>query len=122
MLGGEVLARGKTSPALELRAGRHELRLVSRTLFLDRRSIVTIREGETAGLRAPAVGKISVRAFPENCEILIAGRFVDYPPILEKRIVAGRHRIGFRWPDGARRDEEVEVPAGGIAYVMGRRK
>jgi len=29
--------------------------------------------------------------------------------------------VGFQWPDGARREESVQVSRGGPAYVMGRK-
>jgi len=121
MRGGDTLAQAQTAANVSLPAGRQEVRLVSRQYFLDQRSIVQVPAGGETSLRLPALGAISIRAIPDNCEVSIDGRFVDYPPILEKKIVSGRHQVGFRWSDGARRDETVEVPAGGIAYQMGRK-
>jgi hypothetical protein len=118
---GGVLARGVLSPVVKLPAGRHSLRLVSKQYFLDTRMSVSVAAGDRATLSVPAAGKISIRANPDNCEILIGGRFVDYPPILDKPIAAGTHKVTFRWPDGTLRDELAEVAPGGIAYVMGRK-
>ncbi len=119
--GGETLAQARTAANVSLPAGRQEVRLVSRQYFLDQRSMVQVPAGGETSLRLPPLGAISIRAIPDNCEVSIDGRFVDYPPILERQIVSGRHQVGFRWPDGTRRDGTVEVPAGGIAYQMGRK-
>jgi len=118
---GGVLARGKISPVIRLLAGRHTLRLVSKEYFLDTRMSVSVAAGDQATLSVPAAGKISIRANPDNCEILIGGSFVDYPPILDRPIAAGTHKVAFRWPDGTLREELAEVTPGGIAYVMGRK-
>jgi serine/threonine-protein kinase len=119
--GGETLARAQATASVSLPAGRQKVRLVSRKYFLDQRSTVQVPAGGETTLRLPQLGTISIRAIPDNCKVLIDGRFVDYPPILERQIVSGRHQVGFRWPDGTRRDGTVEVPAGGIAYQMGRK-
>jgi hypothetical protein len=70
---------------------------------------------------APALGKINIRANPDNCQVFIDGEFVEYPPILDRAIAAGEHRVAFKWPDGARREESVQVARGAPAYVMGRK-
>jgi hypothetical protein len=95
--------------------------LVSEALFLRLNETVEIAAGGEAALRAPEAGKLSVNANPDNCEVFVDGTFVDYPPILNRAIVAGRHTVAFKWPDGVRREQAVEVPAGATAYVTGRR-
>ena len=75
----------------------------------------------TLGQRQPGAGKIGVRATPDNCKIFVDGIFVDYPPIIDRNIVAGSHVIGFEWPDGTRSEEKVDIRPGRPSYVMGRR-
>jgi hypothetical protein len=70
---------------------------------------------------APALGKINIRANPDNCQVFIDGAFVEYPPILDRAIAVGDHKVGFKWPDGAHQDETVEVSRNGPAYVTGRK-
>ena len=43
-------------------------------------------------------------------------------PILDRAIVEGSHTVTFKWPDGVKRDETVNVAKGAVAYVMGRRE
>ena len=46
----------------------------------------------------------------------------DYPPILDRQVAAGTHVVEFRWPDGARKEESVEVNKGALTYVTGRKE
>jgi serine/threonine protein kinase len=118
---GQMLARGQSGARLSLPAGRHTLTLVSSAYFLKASVPVEVRGGAEASVRAPELGRISIRANPDNCRVLIDGAFVDYPPILDKPIAAGAHTVSFRWPDGHGVDESAEVAPGRIQYVMGRR-
>ena len=74
-----------------------------------------------AAVSAPALGKINIRANPDNCQVFIDGSFVEYPPILDRAIVVGEHKVAFKWPDGSHQEESVEVPRGSPAYVTGRK-
>jgi hypothetical protein len=71
---------------------------------------------------APGAGKLNVRAAPENCEVFVDGTFVDYPPILERPVVAGRHTVAFRWPDGVKSEQQVDVRAAAPTFVFGRKE
>jgi serine/threonine protein kinase len=120
---GRVLSRGLPSPEVSLPAGRQVLTLVSPTYFVRVNVTVDVRPPAVAQVAAPALGKIHIRANPDNCQVFIDGVFVDYPPILDRAIATGEHRVGFKWPDGAHREDTVEVPAGKApAYVMGRKE
>jgi len=119
---GEALARGQVSPRVSLPAGRQVLSLVSREHFLNSRLTVDVRAGGEAAVRAPELGRVSIRANPGNCKIFIGGAFVDYPPISDRPIVAGTHEVVFEWPDGTRHEALAEVSPGGIAYVTGRKE
>lgn len=118
---GRVLAKGASSPEVSLPGGRQLVTLVADAYFLRSTVTVDVKSGERLGIAAPGVGKINIRAMPDNCEVLIDGRFVDYPPILGKDIAAGTHTVSFRWTDGAKSSTETEVSSGGIAYVTGRK-
>jgi serine/threonine protein kinase len=118
---GQTLARGAVSPRVELPSGPQVVTLVSSPLLLRRDVPVSVRAGEQVSLQAPGVGEINIQAFPDNCEILIGGTFVDYPPILERELAAGRHTVTFRWPDGETDQQTVEVTPGRAAYVTGRK-
>jgi len=84
-------------------------------------SAYEVRASETVSLSAPALGRLNIRAQPDNCRVFIDGAFVDYPPILEKQVAAGTHKVAFEWPDGARREQAVEVTTRAPAYVTGRK-
>ena len=118
---GRVLVKAQAQARLTVPRGRQTLTLTAPAYLL--RSDVTVdvpADGEVA-LRAPALGRINVRAVPDNCQVFVNGSFLDYPPILNRPIAAGRLNVGFKWPDGAHNDESVELAPGGVAYVMGRR-
>jgi hypothetical protein len=90
-------------------------------VFLRSTLTVEVKGGGDSTVEAPGLGKLSIKANPDNCRIFIDGTFVDFPPILEKRVAAGTHTVSFRWEDGARSEEGVAVSPGGIAFVTGRR-
>ncbi len=118
---GQTRARGVVSPRVELPSGPQVVTLVSSRLLLRSDVPVSVPAGGEASIEAPGVGEINVQAFPDNCEVLIGGTFVDYPPIRERSLAAGRHTVTFRWPDGATKTQTVEVLAGRPAYVTGRK-
>ena len=119
---GRTLSRGQPSPEVSVPAGKQVLTLVSPTYFLRLNVTVDVRPPAVAAVSVPALGKINIRANPDNCQVSIDGAFVDYPPILDRAIAVGEHKVSFKWPDGARREDSVEVPRGAPAYVMGRKE
>jgi hypothetical protein len=70
---------------------------------------------------APALGRVHIKANPDNCRVLIDGVFVDYPPILDRPLAAGAHRVSFEWVEGARFEQVIEVMADRAVYVTGRK-
>lgn len=118
---GKLLAHGRPSPRVSLPAGRHALTLAASAYFLKTSVSVDVRGGAESRVAAPELGKLSIRANPDNCQVLIDGVFVDYPPILDKAIAAGAHTVAFKWPDGTRAEHTAQVSAGRIEYVMGRK-
>ena len=117
-----MLARGELAPHVELPSGRQVLTLASATVFLRADVSVDVPPAGEAVVEAPALGRLNVRALPDNCRVLVDGAFVDYPPILDRRIAAGPHTVSFEWPDGATRDQAVTVEAGTSAFVTGRKE
>jgi serine/threonine protein kinase len=118
---GRVLSSDKAGMTATLAAGSQDVLLESASIFLKRHETVQLEAGGTVTIKAPATGKIGVRATPDNCKVSINGVFVDYPPILDRTIAAGSHVVTFEWPDGARAEEKVQIQAGKPAYVMGRK-
>ncbi len=119
---GRPLARGEVSPRVFVPGGKQVLTLASSTLFLRTDVTVEVPPGGEASLAAPPVGKLNVRAVPDNCEVFVNGTFVDYPPILDRPVAAGRLTVGFRWPDGARSEQVVDLKGGAPTFVMGRKE
>jgi serine/threonine-protein kinase len=117
---GRVLARETESPRVQVPGGRQTLTLQSAAVFLKAEIPVDVPPGGEVALQAPALGKLNVRATPDNCEVFVNDVFVDYPPIRDRPVAAGRHRVSFKWPDGKRSEQEVEVRAGAPAFVVGR--
>jgi hypothetical protein len=119
---GKLLVKGTVSPRVSVAGGRQLLTLAAPSVFLRAETAVNVVSGGEVALEAPALGRLNVRANPDNCEIFVDGAFVDYPPILDRPAAAGRHTIGFRWPDGRRHEETVEVQRGTPAFVSGRKE
>jgi serine/threonine-protein kinase len=117
---GKVVGRGE-SPQLSLPVGRQVVTLVAAPYFLRSTLTVSVKPEGAAGVAAPPLGKINIKANPDNCEVFIDGAFVDYPPILDRPVAAGAHTVAFKWPDGVKREAQAEVEAGSPAYVMGRK-
>jgi serine/threonine protein kinase len=118
---GRTLAKGERSPVVKLSKGRQSLTVTSAMHALRATVNVEVRAGETVQWTAPPLGPLNVRAVPDNCQVFVDGVFLDYPPILDRQVAAGRHTVEFRWADGGRQQEEVEVKPGTPAYVMGRK-
>jgi hypothetical protein len=120
-LNGRQLVKGEASPTLSLAPGRHTLVISAPAVSLYRNETVDVQSGGTAEVVLPGVGELFVQANPDNCKIFVDGVFVDYPPILKKMVVAGRHTVGFKWTDGGEREETIDVEAGKPVYVTGRK-
>jgi serine/threonine-protein kinase len=118
---GKALAREQTVAEVSLPSGPQVVTLVASAHFLKVETPVEVRASETISLAAPALGRLNIRAQPDNCRVFIDGTFVDYPPILDKQVAAGSHTVAFEWPDGARREHAVDVTNRAPAYVTGRK-
>jgi hypothetical protein len=119
---GRPLARGEASPRVTVPGGRQVLSLSAPEVFLKAEVTVDVPPRGEAAVEAPALGRLNVRATPDNCQVFVGGSFVDYPPILDRPVAAGHYTISFRWPDGSRHEETVEVKPGAPAFVVGRKE
>ncbi|PYQ06578.1 MAG: hypothetical protein DMF83_11980 [Acidobacteria bacterium] len=119
---GKLLARGQSSPQVSLPAGRQVLTLIAGEYAVRSNVTVEVRPRAATDVAAPQLGRISIRANPDNCRVLVDGTFLDYPPILDRPLSLGRHVVEFQWPDGVRRAQTVEVAKGPPSYVMGRKQ
>jgi hypothetical protein len=117
---GKLVGKG-TSPQVSLPVGRQTVTLVSGAYFLRSSLPVTVRGEGVAGVEAPRLGRIHIKASPDNCQVFIDGAFVDYPPILDRQVAVGAHTVAFKWPDGTRREAPAEVDGSSPVYVMGRK-
>ena len=119
---GRTLARGQASPRVPVAGGRQVLTLQSSTVFLKTDVIVDVPPGGEVAIEAPGLGRLNVRATPDNCEVFVDEVFVDYLPIRDRPVAAGRYTVSFRWPDGTRSQQAVEVKPGAPAWVVGRKE
>jgi serine/threonine protein kinase len=119
---GRVLSRGQAQARVQVPAGRQVVTLVAAAYFLRTDIAVTVPPGGEVTVSAPPLGKLNVRASPDNCQVFVDGTFVDYPPILDRPVAAGPRVVSFKWPDGAKSEETVEVPRSGSAFVTGRKE
>jgi hypothetical protein len=118
--GGNKLAEGSANPSIRLGVGRHQITLYAPRVFLNRVFSVEIREAVQTTIEAPALGKVSIRASPGNCQVTINDIPAEAPPIDNQDIVAGQNTFVFEWP-GGRKDEQIEeVRPGRHAYVTGQ--
>jgi hypothetical protein len=83
---------------------------------------VDVAGGGQVSVAAPGLGRLSVRAIPDNCEVYLDGVFLDHPPVIDKAVTAGTRVVAYRWPDGARFEETVEVVEGKSAFSTGRKE
>ncbi len=118
---GRQLAKAAVSPRVSLAGGKQMLTLHAPSVFLHAELPVTVVSGSEVTLDAPALGKLNVRANPDNCRIFVDGAFVDYPPILDRAAAVGRHTVRFQWPDG-QSEQTIEVQRGSPAFVFGRKE
>jgi Protein kinase domain/PEGA domain len=119
---GRTLSKGQAQARVTVPSGRQVVTLVASTYFLRMDVTVTVPAGGEARVEAPGLGKLNVRASPDNCQVFVEGIFVDYPPILDRPVASGSRLVSFKWPDGAKHEETVEVPRDGVAFVTGRKE
>jgi len=88
-----------SSPTVKLPPGQYTFTLVStppKALIRDVRK-VEVKAGETTVIQAPAMASLNINARPGNCKIFIDGVYIDFPPIFNVPVQAGRHQIRIVW-------------------------
>jgi hypothetical protein len=104
---------------IELTAGEHVVRAVSRKHWIDITTRVEVPpDGDvTATLRIPPLAWLTVQAFPANCKVYLRrprGRwaYVDTIPVRTK-IAAGRYEVRVEFvPTGETQERAVELRSG----------
>jgi hypothetical protein len=107
---------------VQLPGGRQVLTLQSSAVFLKLDVTLDVPPGGEVAIQAPGLGKLNVRATPDNCEVFVDDVFVDYPPIRDRPLAAGRHTVTFKWPDGKTQQQTIEVKENKPSFVEGRKE
>jgi hypothetical protein len=108
--GGRVISPAATSHEVTL-AGPRVLRLRAREYLLD----VPLRAESSSGrvtFTVPDPGRLSIRSPHETCTVFLGDTELGTPPIAERQVASGTHRIELRCPDGSRRNASVSVAPG----------
>jgi len=113
----EVLADDRViSPAAERHevsvSGRRVLRVRAGDVFLNQQYPVEAT-GRPIVLRAPDLGRLTIRTPYETCRLAIDGQDIGYPPVASLPVAAGTHRIVQTCGDGAGRQLAITIGAGG---------
>lgn len=96
--------------AVELPPGKVTASLVAPEVFFRQTRRLELASAQRLELAVPAAVRVTITAYPGNCKVSIDGREVDFVPILDLRVVKGRHEIVFEWPAlGASKTLEVEL-------------
>ena len=89
------------------------LRVVAADVFLDRQIKVDGGADRTFEWSPAGLGKLSVRAFREDCKIMVGKRDLGNPPIAAVSVVAGDYVVSLACPDG-------QNPTQGATVIPGR--
>ncbi len=93
-------------------AGRRTLRLRAPAVFLDHPVTVDTSSGRPLRLEAPGLGRLTVRTALETCTISLDGQSLGFPPIVERQVAAGTHRLQLSCPDGQAQTATITIAAG----------
>jgi hypothetical protein len=63
-------------------------------------------------LSAPELGALTLRTSLETCRVLVSGRELGFPPIVNVPIAAGNYLVELSCPDGQGRRVPVTITAG----------
>jgi hypothetical protein len=104
---------------IELTAGEHVVRAVSKKYWIDVTTRVEVpANGDvTPEFRIPALAWLTVQAFPANCKVFLRrprGRWVYLDTIpVRRKIAAGKYEVRVEFvPTGETRDRAVDLKAG----------
>jgi hypothetical protein len=99
---------------------KHDLRLAPKMgfivqapqVYLKQKFVVENKPGGIMNVKVPAIGELAVWATTETCPVLLDGENIGFPPTVPRRVVAGRHTVVLKCPDGDNQTESVMVTAG----------
>lgn len=111
MEGESVLSPLQRSHELRM-AGRHTLRLRAPEVFLNSAVVVEPNASRKVELSAPELGALTLRTSLETCRVLVSGRELGFPPIVNVPIAAGNYLVELSCPDGQGRRVPVTITAG----------
>jgi serine/threonine protein kinase len=104
---------------IELQPGTYKLTFrSSKDAYIRFSKSVEIKSGETVVVPAPAMGKITIKAVPSNCKILINGEFIDVAPVLNLPIQSGNHTITFSWDTLNKKSSKTVTVEGGQSQTV----
>ena len=111
--GDRRLRNQATEHTLQLRAGSISLRVRNADFFLDQRIALEVSDGQRREVPVSAPGSLTVFSRPGNCEIVIDGQNVGFPPISGRTVAAGRHTVARECPDEAQNTtQQIPVASG----------
>ena len=111
--GNRRLRNQATEHTLELQAGSIALQVRNADFFLDQRVALEVIDGQRREVPVSAPGSLTVFSRPGNCEIVIDGQNVGFPPISGRTVAAGRHTVARECPDEAQNtSQQIPVASG----------
>ncbi|OFW03947.1 MAG: hypothetical protein A3H96_16010 [Acidobacteria bacterium RIFCSPLOWO2_02_FULL_67_36] len=108
--GSRVISAAATSHHLTV-SGRRSLRLRAPEYFLDQSVTVDPASGRQAHFQAPGLGRLTVRTPLETCTVMIAGRSLGFPPIVNVPIAAGKYTVQLKCQSEPNRQAAVTISA-----------
>ena len=108
--GGRIVSAAATRHDFTL-PGPRVLRLRSSDVLLDMPLKADSASGRVS-YTLPDAGRLAIRTPLETCKVSIDDREIGYPPIAERQVAAGTHRVGLLCPDGNDRTVTVSVDPG----------
>ncbi len=114
--GSTVLSASATSHELTIQPGQGRVVARNPQYLLDEDLRVDFMRARV-DVTLPALGSIAVFSVVETCKIFADGQDFGYPPISNRPLAAGRHRIELRCDDGKIDRQDVTVSSGQRARV-----
>ncbi len=97
--GGRQISDSDTSHEISV-ADAHVIRLRAESYLLDYVIKVSGGSDHAMEVRAPELGRVTIRSTMETCRVVVGGFDLGYPPITAQAIAAGTHSVQLRCPDG----------------------
>ncbi len=111
---------GTSGEPIKMLAGKHEVTLRNKDLFVERNLGIEIMGDKRVSRRAdlPGLGALTVLASPSNCRIFVNGTDIGVPPINDYELAAGTYTVRAVYvPTGEAKESAAVIAAGGKARV-----